>query len=357
VDESTQQASGETPQENTEPAAETPPSEPLGAPESAPPRRRPWLWWAGGAAVVAALAAGGIWAWTQGPLKGYRAVAKVNADRITRAELNGHVAFLTKLGRIPPATPADEAAQAALDRAILDDLINRRLLMTEVERRQIRLEPKEEEALSRPPAGPAAEATPSDSAKPGAAPPPAPDQDPVIREEVRRQILVGRLAEQVTGGISVSDEDVARYYGENRQAFIMPGAARLRLLLVATRAEAEHLRQRIAGGADFAAVARDHSQGPGKESGGDLGWVDLRMLPPALAQAVRAIPTTGLTPVVDAGEKFYVLRVEGRQGERLVPLAEVKEQLKPALLMEKKRARFGEMLAELRKNAAIEIYL
>jgi len=354
VDESTQQESGETPLENTEPAAETPPSEPLGTPESAPPRRRPWLWWAGGAAVVAALAAGGIWAWTQGPLKGYRAVASVNAARITRAELDGHVAFLTKLGRIPPATPADEAAQVALDRAILDDLINRRLLMAEVERRQIRLEPKEEEALSRPPAAPGAEAQPSDPAKPG---PPAADRDPVIREEVRRQILVGRLAEQVTGEIKVSDEDAAKYYGENRQAFIMPGAARLRLLLVTTRAEAEHLRQRIAGGADFAAVARDHSQGPGKESGGDLGWVDLRMLPPALAQAVQAIPTTGLTPVVDVGEKFYVLRVEGRQGERVVPLAEVKEQLKPALLMEKKRARFGEMLAELRKNAAIEIYL
>jgi len=284
-------------------------------------------------------------------------VASVDGARISRSDLDAHMAFLTKLGRLPAQMAADENARAALDRAILDDLINRRLLMAEVDRRQIKLEAKEEEALAGKAEPPPAEAKPADPAAPGKAEPPAAAQDPAIRAEVRRQLLVGRLAEKVTEGVSLTDADIAKYYEDNRQSFVMPGAAKLRVLVTDTREEAEHLHKQIAGGKDFAALARDHTKGPAKEGGGDLGWVDVRMLPPAIAEAVNAIPKTGLTPVVAGGDKFYILRVEGRQGERQVPLAEVKEQLKPALLLERKRAKFGEMLADLRKNAKIEIYL
>jgi foldase protein PrsA len=336
---------------------------PAGEPESTeaaepiPARRRTWLLWAAGATAVVVLAGAGLWAWTRGPLKGYRAVASVNGTRITRSELDAHMAFLIKTGRLPAKMAADEAAQAALDRAILDDLINRRLLMAEVDRRQIKLDPKEEEALAGKPLPPGPHAKAPESPAPGKAEAPEAAPDPAIRDEVRRQLLVGRLVEQVTEGIAVSDDEVAKYYGDNKQSFFMPGAAKLRILVVDTQAEAEHLHKQIAGGADFAALVRDHSKGPAKEAGGDLGWVDVRMLPPALGQAVTAIPKAGLAPVVAGGDKFYVLRVEGRQGERQVPLAEVKDQLKPALLMERKRAKFSEMLAELRKNAKIEIYI
>jgi hypothetical protein len=338
---------------------EVAPTDPAGdseAPEPVRTKRRAWLWWGAGAVGVVLLFVGGVWAWTQGPLKGYRAVASVDGGRVTRNELDGHAAFLTKTGRLPVTTPADEAARVALDRVILDDLINRRLLLAEVDRRQITLDPKEEEALAGKPPAPAGEAKPS---APGA-PPPAPaatEQDPAIREEVRRQLLVGRLIDKATEGVALSEAEVAKYYQENRQAFVVPGTARLRALVVATREEAEHLHKRIVGGADFAAIVRDHSKGPEADKGGDLGWVDLRMLPPALAEAVQAIPKTGVTPVVAGGDKFFILRVEGRQGERQVPLDEVKEQLRPALLVERKRAKFKEFLAELRKNAKVEIYL
>ncbi len=347
---------GEGPRDEPQPAE---PSVETAVPEAAEPvatKRRAWLWWAAGAAAVVILAGAGAWAWTRGPLKGYRAVASVNGARISRSELDAHLAFLTKLGRLPAAMAADENARAALDRAILDDLINRRLLMAEVERRQIKLEAKEEEALAGKlePAG--AEAKPPEPAGPGKAEAPAAAHDPAIRDEVRRQLLVGRLAEKVTEGVSLSEEDIAKYYEDNRQSFVMPGAARLRVLVVDTREEAEHLSKQIAGGKDFASVVRDFTKGPAKESGGDLGWVDVRMLPPPIAQAVNAIPKTGMTPVIASGDKYYILRIEGRQGERQVPLAEVKDQLKPALLLERRRAKFGEMLADLRQSAKVEIY-
>ncbi|KON47138.1 peptidylprolyl isomerase [Mariprofundus ferrooxydans] len=44
-------------------------------------------------------------------------------------------------------------------------------------------------------------------------------------------------------------------------------------ILVKTKAEAEALKVRLAGGADFAALARKYSLCPSKKRGGDLGEI------------------------------------------------------------------------------------
>lgn len=320
-------------------------------PAAVTPKRRTWPLWIAVAAGVAALVGAGAWAWTKGPLKGWRGVASVNGSRISRTELDDHLGYLTKVGRLPAATPADDEARLALERAILDDLIVRRLLAVEAEKLKIRVEPGEEDVIF----GQAHGGKPGDTKLSETSQKVGQDAER-MRAEVRYQLLVKRLAEKITEGVALTDEEVVKYYGENQQAFVMPGAVKLRLLVTATREEADHLRQRIVAGGDFAAIARDHSQGAAKENGGDLGWVDLRTVPAAIADAVKAIPGTGITPVIPAGDKFFVLRVEGRQGSRQVPLAEVKEQLKPALLLERKRQKFSEWLAEVRNKANIEIY-
>lgn len=47
--------------------------------------------------------------------------------------------------------------------------------------------------------------------------------------------------------------------------------ARARHILVSSREQCEELKQQIEGGADFAEVAKQHSQCPSGQSGGDLG--------------------------------------------------------------------------------------
>lgn len=47
--------------------------------------------------------------------------------------------------------------------------------------------------------------------------------------------------------------------------------ARARHILVETKDECEDLKKEIEGGADFAAMAREHSMCPSGKSGGDLG--------------------------------------------------------------------------------------
>jgi parvulin-like peptidyl-prolyl isomerase len=178
-----------------------------------------------------------------------------------------------------------------------------------------------------------------------------------VRGEMQRQLLTTRLAEKVTADVAISDEDVRKYYETHPQVARSPGHVRVRILSVDSREKADQLRAQIVRGADFGTLVRQHSMGGYKESGGDTGWIDPRFLPGPVAAAAGAAAINALTPVVEVQGRFFVVKVEGREGPREVPLAEAKDRLGKALLAERKRMKFTEWLEERRRSARIEIYL
>jgi hypothetical protein len=301
--------------------------------------------------VVAALVFGG-WLAFSGTWRAWGAVGIIDGKRVTRADLEQHLDFLLKQGRVRPEALADPARRQEAERSALNDLITRRLLLAEAARLKIPLGPGEEDlAFNKAHGGQPGEAKLAEAAKK------AGEDLERMREEVRRQLLLTRLADKVTEGVAVDEADVAKYYEAHREAFTVPGPVHLRLLIVDSRDEAERLRAQALRGADFAALVREHSKGGARESGGDMGWVDTRMLPASIGQEVAAIPRTGITPVIEARGAFYLVRVDGRQPSRQVPLAEVKEHVREVLTAERKQAKFAEWLEERRRAARIEVYL
>lgn len=63
-------------------------------------------------------------------------------------------------------------------------------------------------------------------------------------------------------------------------------------------------------GADFAAIARERSEGPTAADGGEIGWVARLQLQQQLEDAIFAAPVGGLSDVTDvAGDGFYLYKV------------------------------------------------
>ncbi len=308
--------------------------------------------WGAAAVVLVAAAVFGVWLGFSGTWRAWGAVASLDGARITRTELDQHMEFLMKQGRLRAEELADPARRKDAERSALEDLVTRRLLLAEAQRLQIAVEPGEEDmAFGKAHGGKPGEFKLVEAAKKTG------EDVERMRQEVRRQLLVTRLAEKITGDVKVGDEDVAKYYESHRQSFTMPGPAHLRLLVVESKEEAERLREQALKGADFAALVRQHGKGGSKGRGGDMGWVDLRMLPAAMAKAVEAIPQTGITPVIETKSGSYVLRVEGRQAPREVSLAEVKDHIVQVLTAERKKAKFAEWLEERRRARRVELYL
>jgi parvulin-like peptidyl-prolyl isomerase len=280
------------------------------------------------------------------------AVARVDGTRITRKALDEHLAFLVRQGRLRPEVLADPESRQRVERSALDELITRQILLNEAQRLGVSVGPGEEDfAFGKTHGAQWGESKLVDTAKKTG------EDVNRLRQEVRRQLFTTRLAEKVTSDVTVSDADVQRYYQAHQQAFSIPATSRLRLLIVDSRGVAERLRRRALAGEDFGKLVQEHAKGGAKERGGDLGWVDPGLLPPMIAAAVAATPKNGLTPVIEAKGRFYVVRVEDRQGLRQAPFSEVQEQIRGMLTAERKEAAFRAWLSERRRNARIEVYL
>jgi parvulin-like peptidyl-prolyl isomerase len=84
----------------------------------------------------------------------------------------------------------------------------------------------------------------------------------------------------------------------------------LRLVRVRERALAEAIARRLAGGADFASVARELSQDPSATAGGDLGTLPLAQLAEPLRRVAGALAPGQVSDPIETPQGFVLLKRE-----------------------------------------------
>lgn len=117
----------------------------------------------------------------------------------------------------------------------------------------------------------------------------------------------------------LTDAALRQYYTEHPGLFSGPAEAQAALVVMPktiapeddalARERATALAQQARAGADFAQLARDHSEGPTAEQGGEVGR-DLRVadLPPDLAGKVGAVTDSAVLDPLREGTKYYVMQ-------------------------------------------------
>ncbi len=167
-----------------------------------------------------------------------------------------------------------------------------------------------------------------------------------IEDQVIQQALIGReIAEKVT-----EQSLRARY---QREIADQPAEAevRARHILVQTESEARAIIATLAGGADFAATAREKSRGPGAAEGGDLGFFKKEDMPEALAEAAFALQPGQIAPnPVRTQFGWHVVKVEERREQPRPSFEEAEAGLRRAASEEVAEA----LVQRLRGQARVE---
>lgn len=87
----------------------------------------------------------------------------------------------------------------------------------------------------------------------------------------------------------------------------------------ATEAELNSLRQQIVDGAEFAALAREHSEDIGTAAeGGDLGWANPGQLVGAFQDAMDNTEIDGISPVFKSQYGWHILQVQERREKDVI---------------------------------------
>jgi len=273
------------------------------------------------------------------------AVALVNGEPIAAATL------ARELRQTRASAEGGEGPGEVLRRRILDDLVDRALLLQQARARSIVVgQDQVERAFLR-----------IRSEYPGT------HFDDLLAQErlsqgelkarLRDQLIVERLFhEEVFPRVKVADAEVARHYAEHAADFQEPERVHVLQIVVATRDEAALVREQLRRDpARFAEVARKASVAPEGKNGGDLGWIGRGLGFPEVFDACFGMPLNLVSEVTPSPYGFHIFKVVERKAASRRGLDQARGEIAERLLRDRRARAQEEYLATLRARATISI--
>ncbi|PWF25603.1 SurA N-terminal domain-containing protein [Corticimicrobacter populi] len=164
-----------------------------------------------------------------------------------------------------------------------------------------------------------------------------------------------------TQGVTVTDQDIADYYAQNKSQFTRPERRRASHILVTlpsgadeatkakARAEADALLQEARANPEgFADMARNRSQDPGSAGqGGDLGWIARNTLFNSVEDAVYGLQPGEISGVIESPFGFHILRLTQYEPEQVKPLEEIRAEIEQDIRQQVAAQRFADMATTL----------
>jgi peptidyl-prolyl cis-trans isomerase C len=191
------------------------------------------------------------------------------------------------------------------------------------------------------------------------------------REHVGRMIAAKKYLDEVRLGASeVGDQELEKYYRDNEYRLTFPEQVRVRHILLtwkpmgtgddkgAIRRQMQPILERARAGEDFAALARELSDDYAtKKSGGDTGLFQRGQMVPAFEAVAFALQPGEISDPVETVFGVHILKLEEHREPQLVPLDEIREQLRDHIREEKMEAAAKREIARLREAGEVEILI
>ena len=179
-------------------------------------------------------------------------------------------------------------------------------------------------------------------------------------ENLRRAMVIDALLEQSLKGKSeVSDNEIQKYYQENKARFTEPLEIKIRHIVVNSEPALKEVLKRLAEGGSFEKIASLYNVDKSRENGGNLGFIRRGQLAPTFAQfeeAAFSLQKRGDTSeVVKTPLGYHIIQLLETQGTALKPFNAVKEKIRFFLQAKKKQEAYLEFIKEARSRAKIMI--
>jgi parvulin-like peptidyl-prolyl isomerase len=187
--------------------------------------------------------------------------------------------------------------------------------------------------------------------------------------DVRRR-LIEQVAPQeviraeVGNRVASSPAEIEEYYEQNKEMFRIKAEYTLREIVIRAGEEDREEKRALAGqileqaraeSADFAALAREHSEAGTAEGGGSLGAIVAGDLSPELEKAAREMQIGSVSDLLEMEYGFHILRLEDRKEAGLQELEEVREKIRIFLENTQYVEKMNAFLKKARDESDIEV--
>jgi len=196
------------------------------------------------------------------------------------------------------------------------------------------------------------------------------DYKVVLRDQAPIQVLRNKIAADLVKDAAVTDAAVEKLYDERKMSFQVPDTISVSHILVRrpgetepdrdreARARAEGMLRQLKGGKPFEELAIESSDDRLTGARGGKVPTDIVRGAHPFGDAFEAIafnaPPGLIGEVVPSPMGFHLVRVDGKKAGRLLPLEEVRGQIRQTLLAERRQQAMEELFVKLRTTARVD---
>lgn len=291
-----------------------------------------------------------------------RIIATVNGQVVTLSDFYTAVPIFIQLNQVPASIYATGEGRRALAERVLQELVNRELLHQQAEQHELEVETDAVDnyigLISRQMGATVDEL----EGRLGAEGIEFTDFHQFIRFELTKLRVINVMV-----SVSVSDAEVDAAFTERypdgavrqvydvSQILLVPGRDTSDERLDQIRQAAEDLRNQVVGGADFEALASEHSQGPSRRRGGHMGNFERGQLPAEFEAVAYNLLPGEVSDVFQTRFGFHIVRLNDRWEESTVELDEIREEIYRELQQDKQSREVERYLAQLHEDSIIVI--
>lgn len=185
------------------------------------------------------------------------------------------------------------------------------------------------------------------------------DDSPQVKEKLadlkKRLIVEAYLKKKVEEKANITDDDVKKFYEQNKDKFKHGEQIRASHILVKDDAKLAEVQAALKKGEAFEQVAKKYSTDGAAAKGGDLGWFGKGSMLPEFEKAAFALKEGEISSPVKTKFGTHVIKLTGRRAAGSLPLEEVRDQIRQALLPQKQKEVFDRVKDELKKSAKFTI--
>ncbi len=146
---------------------------------------------------------------------------------------------------------------------------------------------------------------------------------------------------------TVTDEEIKAYYDANSSSMQQEEEVHARHILVkvnetdpdSVKTEAKNKIERVLkkakAGEDFIVLAQKYSEGPSGPSGGDLGWFGRGAMVPAFEAAAFSTGKGEISEIIKTQFGWHIIKIEDRKEAKTQDLKDVRAELKEKIAREK----------------------
>lgn len=186
-----------------------------------------------------------------------------------------------------------------------------------------------------------------------------------LKDRYRDQIMMKKVVElEIKSRVSVLPSEIAQYYEEHRPELKRDEKYKVRHILIKAadevsfelaKIEIGDIYNKLKEGYDFSQLAKERSQGPNKETGGDMGYVSRGEMLEELDKAIFSLKPGEFSEPIRTGIGYHILKVEDIQNSGYLSMEEAKRGIEEFLFQKRFKEKLNEWLAGLKSKAYISI--